>query len=124
MPHFGASSVEPQLSPPAAATKLEKQALRDFREVTHSEWVTSKTPTLSKYARYINIYTMAGVLRMAWISEGEMGRAVRNATMKLIHSIPAGGGGLKSGEFVKLFSWNNLTNFSSQLTTRDRSPSC
>jgi hypothetical protein len=69
--------------------KLESQALRDFREVTDSESVTSKTPALSKYARYINIYTMAGVLRMAWISEGEMGRAVRNATMRLIQSIPA-----------------------------------
>jgi hypothetical protein len=32
---------------------------------------------------------MAGVLRMAWISEGEMGRAVRNATIRLIQSIPA-----------------------------------
>jgi hypothetical protein len=47
---------------------------------------------MHKFAPSINIYTMAGVLRMAWISEGEMGRAVRNATMRLIQSIPAGGG--------------------------------
>jgi hypothetical protein len=69
--------------------KLESQALKDFRDVNDSESLTSGRPSLHKFAPSINIYNMAGVLRMAWISEGEMGRAVRNATMQLIHSIPA-----------------------------------
>jgi hypothetical protein len=69
--------------------KLEKQALRDFRDATHSEWVASGEHGIPARASQANIYNMAGVLRMAWISEGEMGRAVRNATMQLIHSIPA-----------------------------------
>jgi hypothetical protein len=69
--------------------KLESHALRDFREATNSELVASRKPSLPKYISQANIYNMAGVLRMSWISEGEMGRAVRNATMQLIHSIPA-----------------------------------
>jgi hypothetical protein len=69
--------------------KLESHALRDFREATDSESVASGKPSLPKYISQANIYNMAGVLRMSWISEGEMGKAVRNATMKLIHSIPA-----------------------------------
>ncbi len=69
--------------------KLEKQALRDFRDATDSESVASGEHGIPARASQSNIYNMAGVLRMAWISEGEMGRAVRNATMQLIHSIPA-----------------------------------
>jgi hypothetical protein len=69
--------------------KLEKQALRDFRDATYSKYVASGKHGIPAKTSQANIYNMAGVLRMAWISEGEMGRAVRNATMRLIQSIPA-----------------------------------
>jgi hypothetical protein len=46
--------------------KLRKQALRGFREVSNSKLDTSGKPSLNKFAPSINIYNMAGVLRMAW----------------------------------------------------------
>lgn len=63
--------------------------LKGFRYETDSESVSSKSDLVGKKANAVNIYSVAGVLRMAWMSDGFMGRAVRDFTMKLVHSMPA-----------------------------------
>ena len=52
---------------------LRTHALKGFREETNTELVSLESPLVGKFANAVNVYSKAGVLRMAWISDGPMG---------------------------------------------------